>query len=182
MKHLTAILLATLLASGSAFAAGDTAPKADKMMKTPMAKCGPGMVSKKLKNGRMKCTKMKVGVLPDNELYAQGYKLAKLGEYHRAIEILSAVQNHNNPDVLNMLGYSNRKAGRIELGISYYAAALAQRPNFVRAREYLGEGYVAAGRLDLAKAQLAEIAKRAGTGSDEYIDLAKAINGQTANL
>ncbi len=176
MKHFTAILLATLLTSGAAFAAGD-APKADKMLKTPMAKCGAGKLSKKMKNGKIKCTTLKVGVLPDTDLYAQGYKLAKLGDYDGAIEILSAVKNHNDPDVLNMLGYSNRKAGRIELGISYYAAALAQKPDFVKAREYLGEGYVAAGKVDLAKVQLAEIQKVCGTTCEEYKLLSKVIDG-----
>jgi hypothetical protein len=45
----------------------------------------------------------------------------------------------------------------------------------VLAREYLGEGYVAAGRIDLAQIELNEIKKRAGVDSEEYKDLAKAI-------
>ena len=56
------------------------------------------------------------------------------------------------------------------------------QPDYVKAREYLGEGYVAAGRVDLAKLQLAEIAKRAGTSSEEYIDLSQAIIGKSVNL
>jgi hypothetical protein len=48
----------------------------------------------------------------------------------------------------------------------------------VLAREYLGEGYVAAGKLDLAKVELNEIEKRCGTTCEEYQDLNKAI--QTA--
>ena len=68
-----------------------------------------------------------------------------------------------------------RKAGRLDIGITYYRKALALNPNFVLAREYLGEGYVAAGRIDLARAELAEIANRCGTTCEEYADLAKAI-------
>ena len=43
------------------------------------------------------------------------------------------------------------------------------------AREYLGEGYVAAGRVDLAKLQLTEIANRCGTTCEEYQELAEHI-------
>ena len=63
--------------------------------------------------------------------------------------------NKNDPHVLNYLGYSNRKAGRLDVGLSYYQKALAIDPNFVLAREYLGEGYVAAGKLDLGTRSIA---------------------------
>jgi tetratricopeptide (TPR) repeat protein len=76
---------------------------------------------------------------------------------------------------LNYTGYSHRKAGRLETGITYYRKALAINPDFVLAREYLGEGYVAAGRIDLAKVELAEIGKRCGVACEEYKDLSKAI-------
>ena len=91
------------------------------------------------------------------------------------MQVLAAIENQNDPRVLNYTGYSNRKAGRLEIGITYYRKALAIDPNFVLAREYLGEGYVAAGRIDLAKLELNEIKTRAGAGSEEYRDLAKAI-------
>jgi tetratricopeptide (TPR) repeat protein len=89
--------------------------------------------------------------------------------------VLAAIKNQNDPRVLNMMGYSNRKAGRLEIGITYYRKALAIDPNFVLAREYLGEGYVAAGRIDLAQIELNEIKNRAGVNSEEYRDLSKAI-------
>jgi hypothetical protein len=47
----------------------------------------------------------------------------------------------------------------------------------VLTREYLGEGYVAAGKMDLAKAQLTEIASRCGTTCEEYQELAEHIEG-----
>ncbi len=76
---------------------------------------------------------------------------------------------------LEQLVENNRKAGRLEIGITYYRKALAINPDFVLAREYLGEGYVAAGRIDLAKLELNEIKNRAGASSEEYQDLSKAI-------
>lgn len=121
------------------------------------------------------CVKASSGILPDEELYQQGRALAKQGQYDWALDVLALVQNQNDPRVLNYEGYSNRKAGRLEIGISYYRKALAINPNFVLAREYLGEGYVAAGRADLAKAELGEIATRCGVACEEYKDLSAAI-------
>lgn len=174
MKKLVYLSLAAfLVASGSSmtFAAGgdsgDGAPE-------PVKKCKKGEVPKKVAN-IWKCVKVETGILPDEELYQQGRALAKAGEYEWALQVLAAIQNQNDPRVLNYTGYSNRKAGRLEIGITYYRKALAIDPNFVLAREYLGEGYVAAGRIDLAKLELNEIKARAGTGSEEYQDLSRAI-------
>jgi tetratricopeptide (TPR) repeat protein len=173
MRKLIYISLAAfLMASGSsmAFAAGGGG--AGPAEPPP---CKQGEVLKKVGNMK-KCVPIESGILPDEDLYQQGRALAKAGQYDWALQVLAAVQNQNDPRVLNYTGYSNRKAGRLEIGITYYRKALAIDPNFVLAREYLGEGYVAAGRIDLAKLELNEIKTRAGTASEEYQDLAKAIS------
>ena len=185
MKYLTSFLLAATLTTGTALASGSATTTAPAPAPAPTAApkdamsttCHKGFELKTMADGKHKCVKVKAELTPDQELYAKGYKLAKAGDYDQAIAVLSSVQNHDNPDVLNMLGYSNRKAGRIELGISYYAEALALKPDFVLAREYLGEGYVAAGKVDLAKVQLAEIQKICGTNCAEFKDLSKVIDG-----
>jgi tetratricopeptide (TPR) repeat protein len=172
MKKLLYLSLAAfLMTSGSSmtFAAGGGGEPV-----VPVKKCKKGEVLKKV-GIIWKCVKVETGILPDEELYQQGRALAKAGEYEWALQVLAAIQNQNDPRVLNYTGYSNRKAGRLEIGITYYRKALAIDPNFVLAREYLGEGYVAAGRIDLAKLELNEIKTRAGTGSEEYQDLSKAI-------
>ena len=87
------------------------------------------------------------------------------------------VVDQTDPNVLNYLGYSHRKMGRLAEGMAYYKKALAIDPDFVLAREYLGEGYLAAGKLRLAEEQLAEIAKRCGTDCKAYRQLAAAISG-----
>jgi len=144
----------------------------------PVLHCKKGEAVKKVKvSGKWvkKCVKLETGILPDEDLYQQGRQLAKAGEYEKALLVLATIKNQNDPRVLNYTGYSNRKAGRLEIGITYYRKALAIDPNFVLAREYLGEGYVAAGRIDLAKLELNEIKNRAGAASEEYLDLSKAI-------
>jgi tetratricopeptide (TPR) repeat protein len=134
------------------------------------------IVTKIIKGVRTKvCTKVKADLLNDDELYDQGRLLAKEGEYDWALNVLAQIKNQDDPRVLNYTGYSHRKAGRLNTGITYYRKALAINPNFVLAREYLGEGYVAAGLFDLAKLELSEIAKRCGVSCTEYQELNKAI-------
>ncbi len=179
MKMLLSLTLGSVLIAGTlapALAAGD--PPSSAPVAKPAVHCKTGEVVKKVVvNGKTKeiCVKVKAGILPDEDLYQQGRALAKAGNYEWALEVLASIQNQNDPRVLNYTGYSNRKAGRVELGITYYHKALAIDPNFVLAREYLGEGYVAAGRIDLARIQLEEIKSRVGDASEEYKDLQKAI-------
>jgi tetratricopeptide (TPR) repeat protein len=182
MKLILVSSLALILVTGASFAAGETPavkPSAPSVSPTQM-KCAAGQVVKtiKLKGKKTvkKCAKAMAGVLSDDELYSQGRLLAKQGEYDWALTVLAAVSDKNNPNVLNYMGYSNRKAGHLDIALTYYNKALAINPDFILAREYLGEGYVAAGKLDLAKLQLQEIGKRGGLNSDEYADLAKAID------
>jgi len=184
MRNILTLGFAAMLAvsiSGLAFAAGGgtsggttgTSGDGGNGGESPSANdCKKGEVWDRKKK---KCVKVESGVLPDKELYKQGRALAKEGNYDWALEVLAAIQDQNDPYVLNYIGYSNRKAGRLEIGITFYRKALAINPDFVLAREYLGEGYVAAGRIDLAKVELAEIAKRCGTKCEEYKDLSKAI-------
>lgn len=179
MHKLSKLLLTCAFAGAFAVAAlaagsgGNTDTASPKKLK-----CKTGEVVKDVdENGKKvkKCVKASAGVLPDEELYQQGRQLAKEGEYGWALQVLAVIENQNDPRVLNYTGYSYRKGGHLEIGITYYRKALAIDPDFVLAREYLGEGYVAAGRIDLAKLELGEIAKRCGTTCEEYKDLSAAI-------
>lgn len=176
-KILFLSLSAFLVTAGytAAFAAGGGSNDAPA---EPVLHCKKGEAPKKVKVGGkwvLKCVPLESGILPDEDLYQYGRQLAKAGEYDKALLVLATIKNQNDPRVLNYTGYSNRKAGRLEIGITYYRKALAIDPNFVLAREYLGEGYVAAGRIDLAQIELNEIKNRAGIRSEEYKDLAEAI-------
>jgi tetratricopeptide (TPR) repeat protein len=104
-----------------------------------------------------------------------GRQLARDGHYLDAIKVLKMAANENDPAVLTYLGYSHRKLGNIDLGISLYKKALDIDPDNVDTREYLGEGYVSKGELDLAWLELSEIEKRCGTTCEEYRALEKAL-------
>jgi uncharacterized protein HemY len=128
------------------------------------------------KSSTNQCKKKKSSELNQNgDLYAEGRLLAKTGEYVQAIAVLNRA-DQSDPHVLNYLGYSYRKSGDLTTAIRYYKAALTIDPDFVLAREYLGEGYVKAGRLDLAKLELEQIGKRCGKGCKEYVELAMVID------
>jgi len=143
--------------------------------------CKNGEVVKTVKkDGKdvKECVKVTGSLVPDDDLYHQGWVLAKAGQYDWAIEVLASVKDQTNPDVFTMLGYSNRKAGRVDVGFNFYNKALAINPDHVRAHEYLGEGLVAQGKIDLAKVQLGEVKRICGnTTCEEYQDLSKAILG-----
>ena len=182
MKKITALTLSfgLLFTTSSVFAAGGGSSGGTMASPTQLV-CKTGEVIKTIRKKGKKtkkiCVKATAGIIPDSEMYEQGRLLAKQGEYEWALTVRAAVQDKLNPDVLNYMGYSNRKAGRLDVAITYYQKALTLKPDFTLAREYLGEGYVAAGKLDLARVQLDEIQKISGTSSEEYIDLAAAIDG-----
>jgi tetratricopeptide (TPR) repeat protein len=135
-------------------------------------KCPSGTAwSKKEK----KCVAQKSGLLSDEDLARTGRQLALDGHYQDAIKVLELASNENDPAVLTYLGYSHRKLGNIDLGISLYKKALDIDPDNVDTREYLGEGYVSKGELDLAWLELVEIEKRCGTTCVEYQALEKAL-------
>ena len=122
-----------------------------------------------------KCVAVKKGSLSDEDLARAGRQLALDGHYYDAIKVLDMASNENDPAVLTYLGYSHRKLGDIDLGISLYKKALDVDPDNVGTREYLGEGYVSKGELDLAWLELVEIEKRCGTTCVEYQALEKSL-------
>ena len=137
-----------------------------------MPSCAKGKVYDKKSK---KCVVQKSGATDDDSLYATGRKLAEKGDYEEAIKVLSLAQNKNDKRILNYLGYSHRKAGRILVGLGYYQEALRIDPNYTLVREYLGEAHLQRGDLASAKEQLSEIEKRCGTSCEEYKELAEQI-------
>jgi len=121
-----------------------------------------------------KCVKAS-SELPDSDLIQGGRALAKAGRYDEALDALSLVRGRDAV-ALTYVGYSLRKSGRVDEGIAAYHQALAVDPNNAQTREYLGEGYVATGRIDLAQAELVKVEAICGTGCEPYLELAEAIS------
>lgn len=136
--------------------------------------CKAGMVWNQAKG---MCEKASSGLFDDKTLYEQGRALALAGDYGSALVLFDAIRDKQDSDVLTMIGYSKRKSGALHEGIGYYYRALAIDPDNVNTREYLGEGYVAMGRLDLAQGELDRIGAICGESCDQYLDLAAAMAG-----
>jgi tetratricopeptide (TPR) repeat protein len=163
---LAAALIVSPLAISSAFSAGDGGGGGSSQ------DCPSGKVwSKKLN----KCVVAQLDQLDDDSLYEAGRDLAMAGRYGEAIAVLGLASNKADPRILNYLGYSHRKAGRITVGLGYYQEALRIDPNYTLVREYLGEAYLTLGDVASAKDQLGEIEKRCGKGCREYALLADQI-------
>lgn len=86
------------------------------------------------------------------------------GDYRGAIPILTDVikADPNNPDALNLMGFSLRNTGQTDLALQYYTKALGLMPKHLGANEYLGELYVELGQMDKAKERLAVLVAACG--------------------
>ncbi|SMH51472.1 tetratricopeptide repeat protein [Mesorhizobium australicum] len=169
LKLSAAVLaLALPLAWPALSAGGDSGSGASDQTPT----CKSGEVYDKTEK---KCVPAKQGAVDDDSLFETGRALAYAGKYGEAIQMLGLVSDKNDPRVLNMLGFSHRKSGRIDVGLGYYQEALTINPDFTLAREYLGEAYLTLGDIASAKNQLSEIEKRCGKGCAEYAALEKQI-------
>lgn len=170
------ILTAALMLPMTAFAAGtsdNTPPK-------------PTQTTKVCKDGKIwddktkSCVDPKESRLDDDTRYAAVRELAYAGKYGDALHVLAAMSDQGESRVLTYYGFTHRKAGRVDLGMQYYNAALKADPDNLLARSYMGQGLVAAGDIKAAKVQLAEIKARGGKSSWPEVSLRNAIaSGKT---
>jgi tetratricopeptide (TPR) repeat protein len=123
-----------------------------------------------------KKTCVKTTALNDDQLYYQGRMLALAGHYDSALDTLSVIGNKTS-NALTMIGYSTRKLGNLQEGIAIYYQALALDPQNLSTHEYLGEGYLAAGRVDLAESELSTLQALCGQTCVQYRALNNAIFG-----
>ena len=114
--------------------------------------------------------------------YERAVKLVEAADYEDAIRVLRKLNKKEprNPDVLNMLGFSQRKLGRTESALDYYQQALAIEPLHLGANEYLGELYLETGKLGKAQERLAELAVACPSDCEEWRELAEAVDAYKA--
>lgn len=172
-----AILIMTALPL-TAFAAGSD----DTVAPTPT------QTSEDCKKGEIWDEKTSLCVAPettgmnDDQRFLAVRELAYAGRPDDALRVLASMTEGKTDRVLTYLGFANRKAGRLEEGLSYYAQALVQNPNNIQARSYLGQAYVEMNEIELASAEWDEIRQRGGAGTWAEISLGRAIaTGQTAS-
>ena len=80
--------------------------------------------------------------------------------------------DRNNPDILNYLGFTLRKTGKLQEAEKFYLAGLKIKPDHNGINEYLGELYIKTGRMELAKERLAVLKN---CNCEEYGELKELI-------
>jgi len=168
LKSLALLMLsAGLVASPPALAAGGGDSDS-----SSQRKCKRGLVWNAQQG---KCVE-KTSQLDRESIYQAGRYLAHAERYEEAIDVLSIGADRGDKRILNYLGYAHRKAGRIDVGLTYYRAALDIDPEYTLVREYMGEALLQKGDLKGALDQLAEI-RRLCQGRDcgEYQELSGHI-------
>lgn len=166
------VLVASLLAAPALAAGGGGGDSSGSGSET-VSQCKNGKVWDKAKK---KCVDPQQGYFDDDTLYDAGRALAEAERYDEAIKVLSFAADKTDPRILNYLGYSHRRAGRIQVGLGYYNEALLQDPNYTPVREYLGEAHLLLGDVAAAQDQLSEIEKRCGKDCVEYTKLSAQID------
>jgi tetratricopeptide (TPR) repeat protein len=133
---------------------------------------------------RIDCTKEKNKDKPackphhgasDDEIINGSYWLAHAGKFSEALALIATVKDKENPRALNAMGFATRKLGNVEGALPYYTRALALKPDYVQAREYLGEAFLAKGDVAAARGQLGEIERRCGTSCVSFANLKREI-------
>jgi tetratricopeptide (TPR) repeat protein len=103
-------------------------------------------------------------------------------DYWTAADLLQKVLSRqpDNPDVLNLMGFSERKLGYSSTALYYYKKALNLQPNHIGANEYLGELYLELKQPDLAQQRLVMLQQTCGN-CKEYTELKEKIEKYKAS-
>ena len=118
------------------------------------------------------------------KLVIKAKKLEKKDKVEKALKLYSKAydkllkaydKNKKNPDILNYLGFTLRKAGNFKEAEMYYLKGLELDSGHLGINEYLGELYVQTDRIDLAKKRL-EVLN--GCKCEEYEELKELIENK----
>jgi predicted Zn-dependent protease len=102
-------------------------------------------------------------------------------KYDKALPVLRQLdqKSPSNPDVLNLIGFSLRKTGKMDEALDYYTRALALNPQHRGANEYLGELYLEMKQPEKARERLAVLGQICGD-CEEFEDLSAQIDRYAA--
>ncbi len=140
----------------------------------------PTNTSKKCFFGRVfdeaqgRCVKPNKTNFTEDQLYDAVRELAYDGQFENAQQILR-IMDQNDDRVLTYWGFTYRKMGELELANAFYEDAISANPDNILARSYMGQGFVAEGKTDLAIEQWREIKARGGEGTWAEAALREAI-------
>ena len=97
------------------------------------------------------------------KIIVRAKKLEKKDKVEKALKLYSKAyvkllkaydKDKKNPDILNYMGFTLRKAGNFEEAEKFYLAGLKIKPSHKGINEYLGELYIKTNRIKLAEERL----------------------------
>ncbi|MCA0872376.1 hypothetical protein LCL97_16195 [Seohaeicola saemankumensis] len=124
---------------------------------------------------KKRCVRPKNSSLDQDTLYGAVRELAYAGRIADAQGVLLAMSDQSDDRVLTYWGFTHRKLGDLELANDFYTRAIAQNPDNILARSYMGQGFVAEGKTQAAIEQWREIRARGGEGTWAEVSLRDAI-------
>ena len=116
------------------------------------------------------------------KLVIRAKKLETKGKNEKALKLYNKAHKQlleankiesRNPDILNYLGFTLRKAGKFEEAENYYLEGLKIKPDHAGINEYLGELYIQTNRIDKARERLAVLKN---CKCEEYNELKELID------
>lgn len=111
--------------------------------------------------------------------YHQGLAVFVRGDLEEALKLFEKAQQEEpkNPDVYNMLAFTQRKTGKLDEAFVNYKKALELKPDFPQAREYLGEAH-----LQAALRELETLKSYGKDGTKDYDSLKAAFQSAAKKL
>ena len=109
--------------------------------------------------------------------YDNAKKAIERKDWKTAIASLdsAARSDPQDADIQNLLGYSHRKSGNLDLAFRHYGRALELNPKHLGAHEYVGEAYLMVNNLAKAREHLFQLETLCQAQCEEREDLKKAI-------
>jgi Flp pilus assembly protein TadD len=110
--------------------------------------------------------------------YERGRKAIERMDWKAAIAALESAAQHDpqDPEFQNLLGYSHRNAGNMELAFKHYERALELNPHHRSTHEYVGRAYLMVDKPDKALEHLKFLERSCPRGCRELELLKKAID------
>lgn len=112
--------------------------------------------------------------------YAAAERLVREERSAEALPLLTRViaRDPASADAHNLLGFSQRKLGRLDEALTSYRRALDLDPDHIGAHEYLGELHAEQGDIGRAEEHFARLVQLCPLGCEARDDLARVIAGR----
>jgi Flp pilus assembly protein TadD len=110
--------------------------------------------------------------------YERGRKAIERMDWKAAISALESAAQHDpmDPEFQNLLGFSHRNAGNMDLAFKHYARALELNPYHRPTHEYIGRAYLMSDQPEKALEHLKFLERNCPKGCRERELLQKAVD------